>query len=117
MSFGTARLLLSAVSTAHSPAARACSCTVVPLLPLLLLLLLLLLTCCGRLLYALAALGLSLSKLSCLPPPHPRTRTRANNHYQILRDSLGKLKLNDAALAYEPEASSAMGFGFRWVNI
>ncbi|CAN0329170.1 unnamed protein product [Pylaiella littoralis] len=32
--------------------------------------------------------------------------------YEILRDSLGKLKLNDAALAYEPEASSAMGFGF-----
>jgi len=33
--------------------------------------------------------------------------------YENLRESLGKLKLNDAALSYEPETSSAMGFGFR----
>lgn len=33
--------------------------------------------------------------------------------YEALRDSLGKLRLNDAALAYEPETSGAMGFGFR----
>ncbi len=33
--------------------------------------------------------------------------------YESLRDSLGKLRLNDAALAYEPETSGAMGFGFR----
>jgi len=33
--------------------------------------------------------------------------------YDTLRDSLGKLKLNDAALMYEPENSVAMGFGFR----
>ena len=33
--------------------------------------------------------------------------------YEHLRDSLGKLRLNDAALSYEPETSGAMGFGFR----
>jgi len=33
--------------------------------------------------------------------------------YENLRDSLGKLMLNDAALKYEPETSGAMGFGFR----
>jgi GTP-binding protein LepA len=33
--------------------------------------------------------------------------------YQALRDALGKLELNDSALTYEAEASTAMGFGFR----
>ena len=33
--------------------------------------------------------------------------------YPLLREALDRLKLNDAALAYEPETSNALGFGFR----
>ncbi len=38
---------------------------------------------------------------------------REGNEFQELRDAMEKLKLNDAALAYEPEHSQALGFGFR----
>jgi len=33
--------------------------------------------------------------------------------YPLLRDALDRLKLNDASLFYEPETSTALGFGFR----
>jgi GTP-binding protein LepA len=36
-----------------------------------------------------------------------------SNQYDSLRESLEKLKLNDASLQYEPEVSQALGFGFR----
>ena len=37
----------------------------------------------------------------------------AGDQYETLRDALKKLRLNDASFTYEPETSSALGFGFR----
>jgi GTP-binding protein LepA len=36
-----------------------------------------------------------------------------SNKYEELRDALDKLRLNDSSFFYEPEASAALGFGFR----
>ncbi|OQY20621.1 MAG: elongation factor 4 [Desulfobacteraceae bacterium 4572_35.1] len=35
------------------------------------------------------------------------------SEYELLRDALEKLQLNDASISYEPESSVALGFGFR----
>ena len=35
------------------------------------------------------------------------------SEFPALREALDKLRLNDAALTYEPESSAALGFGFR----
>ncbi len=53
--------------------------------------------------------GTRRSTRSCSPGCIPRTRTQ----YEGLRDALEKLQLNDASLHYEPETSTALGFGFR----
>jgi GTP-binding protein LepA len=36
-----------------------------------------------------------------------------NTEYNLLKESLAKLKLNDASFIFEPETSNALGFGFR----
>ncbi len=38
---------------------------------------------------------------------------KEGNEFKALREAIDKLKLNDAALSYEPESSEALGFGFR----
>ncbi|MBI2099470.1 elongation factor 4 [Candidatus Uhrbacteria bacterium] len=38
---------------------------------------------------------------------------KEGSDFERLRDAVGKLKLSDSSLSYEPESSSALGFGFR----
>lgn len=38
---------------------------------------------------------------------------KEGDEFQVLREAISRLKLNDAALVYEPEHSQALGFGFR----
>jgi GTP-binding protein LepA len=49
--------------------------------------------------------------------PHPMVYSGLypidGSEYPLLRDALDRLRLNDAALVYEPETSAALGFGFR----
>ena len=37
----------------------------------------------------------------------------ASKDFDVLRDALGKLRLNDSSFVYEPETSASLGFGFR----
>ncbi|WMQ73096.1 MAG: Elongation factor 4 [Sodalis sp.] len=37
----------------------------------------------------------------------------SSDNYEAFRNAMGKLSLNDASLFYEPESSTALGFGFR----
>ncbi len=72
-----------------------------------------------------ARVGDTITKLSALAAvPLPGYRqvvpmvyaglfTTSGDDYPLLRDALGKLKLNDSSLVYEPETSKAFGFGFR----
>ncbi len=72
-----------------------------------------------------ARVGDTVSKLSALateplpgyqqimPMVYAGLFTTSGDDYPLLRDALMKLKLNDAALVYEPETSKAFGFGFR----
>src|SRR5947209_16508472 len=36
-----------------------------------------------------------------------------NNEFEALRESLGRLKLNDSSFSFQPENSEGLGFGFR----
>jgi GTP-binding protein LepA len=36
-----------------------------------------------------------------------------NNDFEVLREALGRLRLNDASFIYQPEVSEGLGFGFR----
>ena len=59
----------------------------------------------------------ALEPLGTYEDPHPMVYSGLfpidGSDYPLLRDALDRLRLNDAALVYEPESSAALGFGFR----
>ncbi|MBM3205051.1 elongation factor 4, partial [Candidatus Uhrbacteria bacterium] len=64
-----------------------------------------------------ALAGASVEPLPGYKEVHPMVYAgifpQEGNEYEKLRDAILKLKLNDAALTFEPEHSTALGFGFR----
>jgi len=71
-----------------------------------------------------AKIGDTITNANASPPPLPGFEEVKpmvfagifpinTDDYEDLRDAVGKLKLNDASFSYEPESSSALGFGFR----
>ena len=64
-----------------------------------------------------SAIAMADSPLQGYKPPRPMVFCGLfpmdGSDFELLREALSRLKLNDAALYFEPESSTALGFGFR----